>query len=68
MSLSELDEDNEEDDEVPEEVGSRGHRPTQDDVPDDLSAERFFQTLIGEALDRMPMAIYPEVRHRQRDA
>jgi hypothetical protein len=69
LSLSELDEDNEEDDDEPEEislVADIGLPMT--DIPEDLSAERFFQTLIGEALDRMPVAVYPEVRHRQRGA
>jgi hypothetical protein len=37
-------------------------------VPSDLSAEHFFQTLIGAALDRMPVAVYPEVRHRRQSA
>jgi hypothetical protein len=69
LSLSELDEDNEEDDEEPEEVALLAEIDLpRTDVPEDLSAERFFQILIGEALDRMPVAIYPEVRHRQRDA
>jgi hypothetical protein len=34
-------------------------------IPHDLSAGRFFQTLVGAALDRMPVAVYPEVRQRR---
>lgn len=34
-------------------------------TPQDLSAGRFFQTLVGAALDRMPVAVYPEVRQRR---
>lgn len=37
-------------------------------VPHSLSAEHFFETLLGEALERMPIAVYPEVRRRRRDA
>lgn len=36
----------------------------QDRVPHDLSADHFFEVLIGCSLDRMPVAIYPEVRRR----
>lgn len=36
-----------------------------DAVPIDLSAGRFFETLIGAALSRMPVAVYPEVRQRR---
>lgn len=35
-----------------------------DDVPADLGADRFFEVLIRAALERMPVAVYPEVRHR----
>jgi hypothetical protein len=34
-------------------------------APVDLSAEHFFETLIGAALDRMPVAVYPELRRRR---
>lgn len=68
LSLSELDEDNDEDGDEPEEVAHVAEIDLpRADVPEDLSAERFFQILIGAALDRMPVAIYAEVRHRQRD-
>ena len=40
----------------------------QDRVPHDLSADHFFEVLIGCALDRMPVAIYPEVRIRFAEA
>lgn len=40
----------------------------EDKVPPDLSTARFFETLIQAALARMPVAMYPEVRHRIRDA
>ena len=61
--------DDDEDQDAPVEVvGSADVTLLTDDVPDDLSAERFFQTLIGEALDRMPIAIYPDVRRRRREA
>lgn len=32
------------------------------DVPVDLGPDRFFETLIWAALERMPVAVYPEVR------
>lgn len=34
-------------------------------VPADLSAGRFFETLISMALERMPVTVYPEVRRRR---
>jgi hypothetical protein len=36
----------------------------RDVVPDDLSPEHFFEVLIGCALRRMPISVYPEVRNR----
>jgi hypothetical protein len=33
-------------------------------VPDDLASDTFFRTLISGALERMPVAVYPEVRRR----
>ena len=36
--------------------------------PVDLLAGPFFQTLVGAALDRMPVAVYPEVRQRRASA
>lgn len=38
-------------------------RLAQSKVPHDLGPNAFFETLIGAALERMPVAIYPEVRH-----
>lgn len=40
----------------------------QQRVPNDLSAESFFRTLVGEALDRMPVAVYAKVRNRLKEA
>lgn len=40
----------------------------EDKAPPDLSTGRFFETLIQAALARMPVAMYPEVRHRLREA
>lgn len=40
----------------------------QDLVPDDLGADRFFEVLVKNALDRMPVAVYPEVRSRLHEA
>lgn len=37
----------------------------RDRVPPDLDADHFFSVLISSALDRMPIAVYPEVRHRR---
>jgi hypothetical protein len=37
-------------------------------VPSDLSAEHFFEMLICSALDRMPVAVYPDVRQRRQAA
>lgn len=34
-------------------------------TPHELSAGRFFQTLVCAALDRMPVAVYPDVRKRR---
>jgi len=43
-------------------------RLDQGPVPPDLRAERFFERLIGAALARMPVDVYPEVRSRRRAA
>ncbi|MPZ54405.1 MAG: hypothetical protein GEU79_17045 [Acidimicrobiia bacterium] len=37
-------------------------------VPDDLAPGHFFESLIRTALDRMPVAVYPEVRVRLEEA
>ncbi len=37
-------------------------------VPRDLTADVFFERLIKAALDRMPVAVYPEVRKHMRSA
>lgn len=69
VSLPAIDENDEEDADDPEEnIDAADVALLRDDVPDDLSAERFFQTLVGEALDRMPIAVYPVVRQRRKDA
>jgi hypothetical protein len=39
-------------------------RLLSDDVPADLAPGSFFEILIGAALDRMPVAVYSEVRRR----
>ena len=41
---------------------------SMDRVPDDLTPHAFFETLIGAALDRMPVTMYPEVRQRRKQA
>lgn len=59
------------DDEVPETVptaarwlpvDSRRIRVLGDVVPVDLQPNAFFATLVGAALERMPVAVYPQVR------
>jgi hypothetical protein len=40
----------------------------QDWVPADLTPDAFFERLIRAALDRMPIAVYPEVRRRLDEA
>lgn len=40
----------------------------KDLVPNDLAPATFFETLIRSALDRMPIAVYPEVRERLEEA
>ncbi len=67
LSTADVESDEIEDDQV-EDIGSADVALLTESVPGDLSAERFFQTLIGEALDRMPVAIYPDVRHRRKTA
>lgn len=37
-------------------------------VPSDLGADHFFEVLIGAALDRMPVSVYPTVRARRSEA
>jgi len=66
-SNDEVDEFEEVEEDPVEVIGSVDVRLLTENVPDDLSAERFFQTLIGEALNRMPVAIYPEVRQHRKD-
>jgi hypothetical protein len=68
LSLPTVDDEDEDDGEDPvEELGSVDVELLTENVPEDLSAERFFQTLIGEALNRMPVAVYPDVRQRRKD-
>ena len=50
------------------ESGSRQVALLQDRVPHDLKGDTFFERLIGAALDRMPIAVYPEVRRRMEAA
>ena len=62
----------EEDDDVEEgeeEVAAAGEPPSTvrlltDRIPEDLSPSTFFERLAATALDRMPVAVYPEVRAR----
>lgn len=39
-----------------------------DRVPDDLAPGQFFESLVGGALNRMPVTIYPTVRERRASA
>lgn len=50
------------------ESGSRQVALLHDRVPRDLKGDTFFERLIGAALDRMPIAVYPEVRRRMEAA
>lgn len=52
-------------------VGSAAVSPVRvltERVPDDLGPDELFRTLVGRALERMPVAVYPTVRARRAEA
>ena len=69
-SEPEDDESADEDEDVPvsRSEGESAVRLLQSKVPADLGPDVFFRTLIDAALERMPVAVYPEVRRRRDSA
>lgn len=66
LTANDGEDDHDEDDETPEPASGTVAevRLLAERIPEDLSPSTFFERLIDTALDRMPVAMYPEVRAR----